>query len=112
MATRTLASPASRKGLGALFAAALLAAALAGCAGAGVKTGQYVDDSAITTKVKAQLASDESVSALGVHVKTVKGTVRLSGFVRNPDEKRRAEQLAWSVTGVQAVDNALVIENP
>lgn len=96
----------------ALFAATLLAAALAACAGAGVKTGQYVDDSAITTKVKAQLAHDEMVSALDVHVETVNGTVRLSGFVANPDEKRRAEQLAWSVNGVQSVQNALVIQNP
>jgi osmotically-inducible protein OsmY len=95
-----------------LFAAMLLAAALGGCAGAGVKTGQYIDDSTITTKVKAQLANDETVSALDVHVETVKGDVRLSGFVSNPDEKRRAEQLAWSVNGVQSVQNALVIQSP
>jgi osmotically-inducible protein OsmY len=42
----------------------------------------------------------------------MKGTVRLSGFVANPDEKRRAEQLAWSVDGVQFVQNAVVVQNP
>jgi osmotically-inducible protein OsmY len=77
-----------------------------------VKTGQYVDDTAVTTKVKSKLATDETVSALDVHVETVKGTVRLSGFVKNPDHKRRAEQLAWSVEGVHSVDNGLVVQNP
>ncbi|HXV10427.1 MAG TPA: BON domain-containing protein [Burkholderiales bacterium] len=112
MAIQAISPSGSRARWVALLAAILLAAALAGCAGAGVKSGQYIDDSAITTKVKAQLAGDETVSALDVHVETVEGAVRLSGFVSNPDEKRRAEQLAWSVDGVQFVQNALVVQNP
>jgi osmotically-inducible protein OsmY len=112
IAIRIARSPASRRGIGALLVAILFTAALAGCAGAGVKTGQYVDDTAITTKVKSELATDETVSALDVHVQTVKGTVRLSGVVKNPDQKRRAEQLAWSVEGVHSVDNGLVVQIP
>ena len=92
-----------------LLVVAGLAAALAGCAGAGVKTGQYVDDSAITTKVKADLAADKIVSALKVHVETVHGVVRLSGFVETDVQKRRAGEIARSVDGVRSVENALVI---
>jgi osmotically-inducible protein OsmY len=112
MRIRTAGSPTSRRGIGALLVVIFLTAAVSGCAGAGVKTGQYVDDTAVTTKVKSKLATDETVSALDVHVETVKGTVRLSGFVKNPDHKRRAEQLAWSVEGVHSVDNGLVVQNP
>jgi len=112
MTIRHPASATSGKGYSALLAAVLLAVALTGCAGAGVKTGQYIDDTAITTKVKSELATDDTVSAIDVHVATTQGTVRLSGFVKNPEQKRRAEQLASSVKGVRSVENALVVQNP
>lgn len=94
-----------------LFVAAVFVAVLTGCAGAGTKTGQFVDDSAITTKVKAEFAKDKTVSATNVHVETSKGGVRLSGFVKSDTEKRRAEELARSVSGVTSVSSALVIRS-
>jgi len=112
MTIQTHAPSNSTKRLRALLSAACFAFALAGCAGAGVKTGQYIDDSTITTKVKSELAADEVVSAFDVHVETIKGSVRLSGFVNSPDQRRRAEQLARTVAGVQSVDNGLVVRNP
>lgn len=93
-----------------VFAVTILAVALGACAGAGTKTGQYVDDSTITTKVKTAFATDKTVSAMDVHVETVKGNVRLSGFVKSPEEKRRAEELARSVAGVTGVTNTLTVK--
>ncbi len=90
--------------------AAAFVVALAGCAGAGTKTGEYIDDSTITTKVKTAFATDKTVSAMNVHVATDKGNVRLSGFVKSQEEKRRAEQLARSVAGVTGVTNTLTVK--
>jgi osmotically-inducible protein OsmY len=91
-----------------LFAGVLFAV-LAGCAGAGVKSGQYLDDAAITGKVKAALATDKQVSALDVHVDTVQGKVQLSGAVKSPEQRQRAEEIARSVAGVQSVNNSLAV---
>lgn len=99
------------KGYCAMLVAAMLVAVLTGCAGAGVKTGEFVDDSAITTKVKTAYATDKTVGAINVHVETVKGDVRLSGFVKSQTEKQRAGELARSVAGVRSVTNALVVRN-
>jgi hyperosmotically inducible periplasmic protein len=88
---------------------AALLGLLIGCTGAGVKTGQYIDDSAITAKVKTQMATSEDVRARSVHVETVNGEVRLSGFVQSDGEKRRAGEIARSVAGVRSVSNALVV---
>ena len=91
--------------------AALLLAVLVGCAGAGTKTGQAIDDTAITAKVKAQMANDKDVSAMDVSVNTKEGVVRLSGVVKSAAEKQRAEQVARGVEGVRRVDNALVVRS-
>jgi hyperosmotically inducible periplasmic protein len=93
------------------FIAAALLAVLVGCAGAGTKTGQAIDDATITTKVKAQMANDKDVSAMDVHVNTEKGVVRLSGVVKSSAEKQRAEQVARAVDGVRSVDNVLVVRS-
>lgn len=89
-----------------LIMAALLFA-LAGCAGTSTQesTGEYIDDSVITTKVKSAFASDKAVDALHIKVSTFKGTVQLSGFAKNPQEINRAVQLARDVEGVKAVRN-------
>ncbi len=71
--------------------------------------GSYVDDTAITTKVKAKFAEDKTVSAMAIQVETLKGTVQLSGFARSVDEKMSAERLARSVNGVQDVKNDIVV---
>jgi hyperosmotically inducible protein len=91
--------------------AAIFVAVMAGCAGAGTKTGEFVDDAAITSKVKTAFATDKTVSAMQVNVDTNKGNVRLSGFVDSEAEKRRAEEIARSVAGVRSVTNALTVQS-
>lgn len=77
----------------------------AGCAGTSTKVGEAVDDSVITSKVKAKFVEDKAVSALNINVETFKGTVQLSGFANNATEMQRAVELAREVKGVQAVKN-------
>ncbi len=83
-----------------------------GCAGTRTSesTGEYVDDAAITTKVKAEFVRDPQVSALGIKVETFKGVVQLSGFANSQQEKSRAEQIARNVPGVQGVTNNISIK--
>src|SRR4051812_31036149 len=83
-----------------------------GCAGTSTResTGEYVDDSTITTKVKAQFVKDPVVKAIDVKVETFKGVVSLSGFVNTADEKARAEQVAASVQGVRQVNNNITLK--
>ena len=89
-----------------LMLAALLFA-LAGCAGTSTQesTGEYIDDSVITTKVKSAFANDATVDAIHIKVTTFKGTVQLSGFAKSRQEIDRAVQLARAVEGVKAVKN-------
>lgn len=99
-----------------LFLAASLASIplmlSSGCAGTPTKesTGEYVDDSAITTKVKAALVHDPIVKALQVDVTTFKGVVQLSGFVDTADQKAQAGSVAKTVAGVVEVKNNLVVK--
>jgi osmotically-inducible protein OsmY len=85
----------------------LITALAVGCAGSKTKesTGEYIDDSAITTKVKAKLTEDKEVSALAISVETFKGVVQLSGFAKSEQERQKAAQLARSVGGVKEVKN-------
>ena len=71
--------------------------------------GQYIDDTAITTRVKARFAGDKAVDATAISIETLKGTVLLSGFTKNTEEKIRAEQIARGVDGVTGVKNAIVV---
>lgn len=73
-------------------------------------TGEYIDDSLITTKVKAALAADPTVKATEVKVETFKGTVQLSGFVSTPEARRRALELARATNGVRGVKDDMVIK--
>ena len=84
----------------------------AGCAATPTKesTGEYVDDAAITAKVKAAFVKDEVVKALDVKVETFKGTVQLSGFVDNAEQKQRAAEVARGIRGVQDVKNNITIK--
>lgn len=83
-----------------------------GCAGTATSasTGEYIDDTAITAKVKAAFVRDPIVKALDVQVETFKGVVQLSGFVETPEQKSRAEQIARSTSGVQNVTNSIAIK--
>jgi hyperosmotically inducible protein len=67
-------------------------------------TGQAIDDTLITTKVKANFAADPQVSALAITVETTNGVVTLSGVVENEAERQRAIQLAQGMEGVTRVD--------
>ncbi len=95
----------------ALAAAGLLAAALAGCSGGPTKesTGERIDDSMITAKVKTALLKDAEVKGTAVNVETFKGVVQLSGFVGSDAERVRAGQLARGVAGVEQVRNDLQV---
>ena len=92
-----------------LGAALMLGGVLGGCADTGHKMGAAVDDAAITTKVKSAFATDKDVSATAVHVKTTNGRVQLTGQVKSYDEKRKAEDVARRVAGVQSVENDLEV---
>ena len=90
----------------------LLVASFVGCAGTKTResTGQYIDDSAITTKVKAAIFAEESLKTLQITVVTFKGTVQLSGFVDSSAQVSKAGQVARNVAGVRAVKNDLVVK--
>jgi hypothetical protein len=68
-------------------------------------TGEVIDDSWITTKVKSAFVEDPTVSALNVKVDTYKGVVQLSGFANNTSEIQRAADIARGVKGVKEVHN-------
>ena len=78
-----------------------------GCASTATQesTGQYVDDSAITTKVKAAIFNEPSLSSAEINVETYKGRVQLSGFVSSQAEITKAVTIAYNVAGVQSVKN-------
>ena len=84
-----------------------------GCASTATResTGEYVDDSTVTAKVKTALIKDPVVSAFAVSVETYKGVVQLSGFVNTTTEKTQAESVARGVYGVKSVTNSLVIKS-
>lgn len=86
---------------------------MTGCASTSTQesTGQMVDSTAITGKVKTAFLKDKSIKSLDIKVKTYKNVVQLSGFVDNTYQKRRAEQIARSVEGVESVTNSLVIKS-
>ena len=71
--------------------------------------GSYVDDTAITTAVKAKMAEDKTVSATSISVETLNGTVQLSGFAKSQAEKDRAESIARTTKNVRAVRNSIVV---
>ena len=73
-------------------------------------TGDYVDDSVITNKVKTQLAADDFLKSFQISVETRKGIVELSGFVDSQKAKDKADQIARGVAGVKSVKNALIVK--
>ncbi len=95
------------------FGAAMLFALLSACAGTprSETTGQALDDTTITAKVKTDLLKAKGVHSADIHVDTFRGTVLLSGFVPSAEDKRRATEIASSVNGVQHVDDKLVVKS-
>jgi osmotically-inducible protein OsmY len=92
--------------------ASILIVALAACAPTAKRegTGEFVDDSLITTKVKAALAADPDVKATEVKVETFKGTVQLSGFVESRTSIQKAVDIARRVSGVRDVKNDMTVK--
>ena len=68
-------------------------------------TGEYVDDSVITTKVKAAILHEPTLKVAEINVETFKGVVQLSGFVRSATDERKAVEVAGGVKGVKSVKN-------
>jgi osmotically-inducible protein OsmY len=89
-----------------------LITAFLGCAATQKResTGQYVDDTTITTKVKAAILDEPGLKTLQITVNTYKGVVQLSGFVDSAQSVKKAGEVAGSVTGVAAVKNDLVVK--
>jgi len=83
-----------------------------GCAATATRdsTGQYVDDSVITTRVKSALLGDERVKSFAVTVETMKRVVQLSGFVNTEEQKAAAGHDAEAVANVKSVQNNLIVK--
>ena len=98
--------------LASLVLVGLLAGPMTGCSSTSTSesTGQYVDDAAISTKVRAQLIGDKDLNVFQIDVTTYKGVVQLSGFVNSAAIKARAGAVAAGVAGVKQVKNNLVIK--
>ncbi len=94
------------------FVLLMLIVTLVACASTSKQsgTGEYVDDSVITTKVKSQLAADDFLKSFEISVETYKGTVQLSGFVNSQQAVDKAGQIARSVNGVKSVKNNLIVK--
>jgi len=90
----------------------MFVATLAACASTRTheSTGEYVDDSVITTKVKALLAEDDFLKSFQIGVETDKGRVQLSGFVNSQQAVNKAGEIARSVKGVRSVRNNLIVK--
>lgn len=97
------------------FSAMIIAGVLAtavGCASTSKQesTGQYVEDTAITTKVKAAVFNEPTLKSSEINVETYKGVVQLSGFVSDEADTRKAVEVARNVNGVKSVKNDMRVK--
>jgi osmotically-inducible protein OsmY len=99
------------RGFGILVLAIVLASVW-GCGSTATKegSGEYVDDSVITAKVKAAIFNDSALKVNEINVETFKGVVQLSGFVRSQADIDKAVQVAQGVAGVKSVKNDMRIK--
>jgi osmotically-inducible protein OsmY len=93
----------------AVLFSALLLTSLLGCASTATQegTGEYVDDTVITTRVKAALFSEPTLKSAEVNVETFKGVVQLSGFVGSQKNIDKAVAIARGIPGVTSVKNSM-----
>jgi osmotically-inducible protein OsmY len=91
---------------------AFMLLALGGCASTDTQegTGEYIDDTAITTKVKAAIFNEPTLKSAEINVETFKGVVQLSGFVSSRDDIAKAVEIARSVKGVTSVKNDMQLK--
>lgn len=95
-----------------IIACCALLTAVAGCAGTQKheSTGQYVDDSVLTTKVKGAMFNEPSLKSMQINVKTYKGVVQLSGFVDSQQSVSKAGSVARGIESVVSVQNDLIVK--
>jgi osmotically-inducible protein OsmY len=99
------------KGFSAIFIAASLLVA-AGCAGTSTResTGEYIDDTSITTRVKTAIFNEPSLKVAQINVETFRSVVQLSGFVNSGNDVYRAGEVARAVRGVESVKNDIRVK--
>ena len=90
----------------------MLIATFAACAATRTheSTGEYIDDSIITTKVKSLLATDDFLKSFQISVETYRGTVQLSGFANSQKAVDKAGEIVMSVKGVKSIKNNLIVK--
>jgi len=105
MPTRSIAMTLANRFAALVFA--ILLASLVGCAGTSTKesTGEYFDDTVVTSKVKTAILNEPSLKSAQINVETFKGVVQLTGFVSSRAEINRAGEVARGVAGVASVRN-------
>lgn len=91
----------------ATFFFALALTSVLGCASTSTQegTGEYIDDTVITSKVKSAIYGEPSLKSVEINVETFKGVVQLSGFVSSTAAEYKAVEIAHSVKGVKSVKN-------
>ncbi|MBC7182988.1 MAG: BON domain-containing protein [Marinobacter sp.] len=91
---------------------AMLLALFAGCASTETSsgTGEYIDDTVITTKVKAAIFNEPTLKSAEINVETYKGEVQLSGFVNSRSDIDTAVRVARGVKGVKSVSNNMELK--
>ncbi|TQK10750.1 BON domain-containing protein [Herbaspirillum sp. SJZ107] len=91
---------------------ATVAFTIVGCSSTGTResTGEYVDDSVVTGKVKAAIFNEPSLKATEINVETYKGDVQLSGFVAQAQDAQKAAEVARGVKGVNSVKNDIRVK--
>jgi len=94
------------------LAGLLLIVTAVGCASTAKQegTGEYVDDTVITTKVKAAILNEPSLKSAEINVETFKGTVQLSGFVSSAAAEKTAVAVASKVGGVKSVKDDMRVK--
>jgi hyperosmotically inducible protein len=94
------------------FVSAIVLIGMLGCASTSKQegTGEYVDDTVITTKVKAAILGEPGLKSAEINVETFKGVVQLSGFVSTQSNANRAVELSRAVSGVSSVKNDMRIK--
>ena len=96
----------------ATFFFAILLASLLGCASTSKQegTGEYIDDTVITTKVKAAVLNEPSLKSAEINVETFKGVVQLSGFVSSQSDIDKTVEVSRGVKGVKSVKNDMRVK--
>ena len=96
----------------AILAGILFVAMTLGCASTAKQegTGEYVDDTVITSKVKAAILNEPTLKSAEINVETFKGVVQLSGFVGSQAAESKAIEVARTVGGVKSVKNDMRVK--